>query len=129
MSGIITTVNGRAHLVGGRCPGCATHTFPQQASCPCCGGPMEPQALPADGTVWSWTVQRFAPKTPYLGATPYQPFALAYVDLGPVKVETPLSGLAIDDWKIGQPVRLVVDDPPVYGRAVSFSFEPVEAAS
>jgi uncharacterized protein len=127
MSDIIATVDGRAHLVGGRCPSCATHTFPQQASCPCCGGTMEPQTLPSTGTVWSWTVQRFAPKSPYLGATPYQPFALAYVDLGPVKVETPLSGRDVDGWKIGQPVRLIVDDPPAHGRSVSFSFEPVEA--
>ena len=52
--------------------------------------------------MWTWTVQRFPPKAPYLAPSPYEPFALAYVDLGPVKVEGRLRGKPIDGWKIGE---------------------------
>ena len=43
--------------------------------------------LPAEGTLWTWTVQRFAPKSPpYVaggatGADGFRPFALGYVEL------------------------------------------------
>jgi uncharacterized OB-fold protein len=39
--------------------------------------------LPAEGTLWTWTVQRFAPKSPpYVPpADGFRPFALGYVEL------------------------------------------------
>jgi len=39
--------------------------------------------LPAEGTLWTWTVQRFAPKSPpYVpSADGFRPFALGYVEL------------------------------------------------
>ncbi|RSM37789.1 hypothetical protein DMA12_35650 [Amycolatopsis balhimycina DSM 5908] len=39
--------------------------------------------LPAEGTLWTWTVQRFAPKSPpYVPpAGGFRPFALGYVEL------------------------------------------------
>jgi len=46
---------------------------------------MEPTGvtLPAEGVLWSWTVQRFAPKSPpYVPpADGFRPFALGYVEL------------------------------------------------
>ena len=68
-------------------------------------------------------MQRFAPKAPYLAAAPYEPFALAYVDLGPVKVEGRLRGKSIDGWKIGDPVKVVIDKTVT---PLSFWFEPNE---
>ncbi len=68
-------------------------------------------------------MQRFPPKAPYLAAAPYEPFALAYVDLGPVKVEGRLRGKAIDAWKIGDAVRVVIDTAVT---PLSFWFEPSE---
>lgn len=40
-------------------------------------------ALPAEGTLWTWTVQRFAPKSPpYVPPEDgFRPFALGYVEL------------------------------------------------
>ncbi|WP_284741398.1 Zn-ribbon domain-containing OB-fold protein [Amycolatopsis sp. RTGN1] len=39
--------------------------------------------LPAEGVLWTWTVQRFAPKSPpYVPpADGFRPFALGYVEL------------------------------------------------
>ena len=106
---LTTQVDGRPHLVGAACGGCGTHTFPAQASCPRCGADTTTTVLPTEGTVWSWTVQRIAVKAPYAGPQPFEPFALGYVDLGHVKVETPLFGHPVDGWKIGETVTLVAD--------------------
>lgn len=107
---LITVVDGERRLVGARCAACGTHTFPVQAGCPRCGADTEPAALPTRGTVWSWTVQRIAPKAPFVVAGDYEPFTVAYVDLGPLKVEGRLSGRAPGAWPIGTEVALVVGD-------------------
>lgn len=80
-------------------------------------------ALSRVGSVWTWTVQRFKPKTPYLAPTPYEPYALAYVDLGTVKVESRLRGKPVDDWKIGDPVQIVIEES---ATPLTFWFEPRE---
>jgi uncharacterized protein len=121
---LIDTSNGEPHLVGSACGECSTQTFPAQSGCPRCGSnSVSEVALARTGSVWTWTVQRFAPKAPYLASAPYEPFALAYVDLGTVKVESRLRGKSIDDWHIGDPVRVVID-PTV--SPLSFWFEPNE---
>ncbi|HQV57892.1 MAG TPA: OB-fold domain-containing protein [Ilumatobacteraceae bacterium] len=82
---------------------------------------MVEQTLPATGTVWSWTVQRIAVKAPYAGPQPFEPFAVGYVDLGPLKVETPLFGHPVDGWSIGEAVELAAGDEHPY---LPFWFRP-----
>ena len=70
-------------------------------------------------------MQRFAPKAPFRAPKVFTPFALAYVDLGTVRVEARLAGKAVESWKIGDAVRLAVgpldvDDP----SWLAFWFEP-----
>ncbi len=124
--GLTTVVDGQARLVGAKCPDCGTHAFPAQAACSRCGAMMNEVALPAEGTVWSWTVQRIMPKPPYNGPQPFQPFAVGYVDLGPLKVESPLAGHAVDTWCIGEPVALVVSESGELGSHLLFWFESKE---
>jgi uncharacterized protein len=102
--------DGQVHLVGGRCTSCGTTSFPREVSCARCGGDMDEVELPSEGTVWSWTVQRIAVKPPYAGPQPFEPFVVAYVDLGPLKVESPLFGRPIDVWSIGDEVRIADGD-------------------
>ncbi len=52
-------------------------------------------------------MQRIRPKPPYNGPEPFQPFTVAYVDLGPVIVESPLFGRPVDQWSVGDAVALV----------------------
>ena len=108
-SGLTVEVDGRRHLAGARCTGCRTHSFPFQRACPRCGGTTEVAPLPTEGTVWSWTVQRLAPKAPYVVEGEFEPFAVAYIDLGELKVESKLAGRPAEAWQIGAHVRLVVD--------------------
>ena len=93
-------------LRGSACRACGAHVFPAQASCPMCTGTdVHEVALPTQGTVWSWTTQRFAPKPPYR-TDGFAPFSIGYIDLGPVIVEGWLTGAT--QWTIGDPVHLVL---------------------
>ena len=122
-TGLITVVDGAACLVGARCDSCGTHTFPVQRSCPRCGSDTSEVALPPTGELWSWTVQRIRPKPPYEGPEEFEPFAVGYVDVGPVRVESRLFGRPIDSWAIGQPVHLVVGDADADGDHWDYWFE------
>lgn len=65
------------HLMGGRHRQTGRITFPCPAS-----EDYAPLALPSRGTLWSYTVQRFRPKSPpYAGPEEFAPWALAYVEL------------------------------------------------
>jgi uncharacterized protein len=109
LTGLVALEADGPHLIGSRCADCATDTFPVQASCPRCGSEsVEPLVLPAAGAIWTWTVQRFAPKPPFRMPASFTPFAVAYIDLGTVRVEARLAGRSVDDWKIGDQVRLVI---------------------
>lgn len=68
---------------------------------------FEPVPLSSDGTLWSYTVQRFRPKTPpYLGPEAFLPWVVAYVELpGEVIVEARLNDVAFEDVKVGMAVR------------------------
>lgn len=112
---LFTTADGHPRLRGGRCPACDTHVFPRQGTCPRCGSELLDVALPDTGTVWAATVQRLAPKPPYRSAEAFEPFAVGYVDLGPVLVESTLAGKSPDAWEIGDVVQLAVaegSEPP-----------------
>ncbi|MFN3370854.1 MAG: Zn-ribbon domain-containing OB-fold protein [Sphingomonadaceae bacterium] len=81
--------------------------------------------LPREGRIWSWTVQRFRPKSPpYAGPDDFEPFAIAYVELpGACIVEARLSGFDFNSLRVGLPCRLVVED---FGGRASFAFAPLE---
>ena len=65
--------------------------------------------LPPRGRLWSWTVQRFRPKSPpYAGPEAFEPYAVGYVELdGALIVEARLTDVAFDALHIGMPMRLV----------------------
>jgi uncharacterized protein len=111
---LFTTADGTPRLIGSACGACGTLAFPQQQSCPrCCSEDVTATLLPAEGTLWSWTVQRFPPKSPpYAGGeTEFRPFAVGYVALpGGLAVEGRLTGAgAPDGYRIGMPMRLVLE--------------------
>jgi len=88
--------------------------------------------LPARGRLWSWTVQRFRPKSPpYAGAEAFEPYAVGYVQLdGALIVEARLTGVAFDALHIDMPMRLV---PLPFALAsgeerISFAFAPDDGA-
>lgn len=91
-------------LIGGRDRATGRIVFP----CPD-GGAYEQVPLGREGTLWSYTVQRFRPKTPpYSGPETFRPWIVAYVELpGETIVEARLTDIAVEDVEIGMALRVV----------------------
>ncbi len=72
-------------LLGGRCPKCRTYSFPvARLGCPnpACGETeVEEVELSTRGRVWSYTENLYPPPPPYVAAEPFQPYAIAAVEL------------------------------------------------
>ncbi|MFC4503931.1 MULTISPECIES: Zn-ribbon domain-containing OB-fold protein [Streptomyces] len=101
-----------ARLQGSRCSGCSVTVYPADDACPRCGGPADPATLSAQGTLWTWTVQRYAPKSPPYRAPAdgFTPFALGYVELPEgVRVAAVLD-VEFSEVRIGMPLTLTAGD-------------------
>jgi uncharacterized protein len=111
-------------LAGIRCRSCGTVGFPVSDGCSACGGgSVEAIALPDKGTIWTWTVQRFAPKSPYeVAPEGFAPFAVGYVDLSEVLVESVILG-DVELLAIGQQVHLVPYPLPGSDDTASYAFQ------
>ncbi len=94
---------------------------------------VEPVALAARGTIWTYTVQRFPPKEPYAGPTDrdkFKPYIVAYVELpGQTILESRITGIDPADVKIGMEVELTAvpldPDAPADEQRLIHAFRPV----
>jgi uncharacterized OB-fold protein len=82
------------------------------------------------GTLWTWTVQCFAPKSPpYAGGEDFEPYAVGYVELpGEVRVETRLTDVDPGQLEIGMPMELTLIPAPGDSGTLTFAFRPESAA-
>jgi uncharacterized protein len=115
-------------LVGGRDRETGRIVFP------CPAGPgYEPVALGSHGTLWSYTVQRYRPKSPpYAGPEAFRPWVIAYVELpGEVIVEAWLVDVEPQDVSIGMAVRFapVSLDPQVPDSPMIPAYVPAGGAA
>ena len=121
-------------LVGGR------HRSSGRIVFPCPGGAdaalYERLPLSRSGKLWSWTVQRFRPKSPpYIGPEAFTPYAVGYVELpGQTIVESRLTGVDVEGagLRIGMPVELALievardhEGTPI----MSYAFRPQQQES
>lgn len=104
------------HLIGGRCVQCGTYVFPpRSAGCPnprCDGDTLEQVPLSRRGTVWSYTENQYAPPPPYKAADPFEPYALAAVELeaeGLVVLGQVAKGVMAKDLEVGMEMQLELD--------------------
>jgi uncharacterized OB-fold protein len=85
------------------------------------------------GTLWSWTVQCFPPKSPpYAVADPdeFEPYGVGYVELpGEVRVEARLTESDPSRLRIGMPMELTLVPAPGGGGVVTYAFAPTEEAA
>lgn len=119
-------------LLGSRCPQCATVVFPRQQSCPrCTRTEMVDHPLATRGRLWSWTVQRFRPKSPYVGPDEFEDFGVGYVDLdGEVLVEARLVGDPLPPIGSWMELVLIPVDERVPGTPrATFAFTAAREAS
>ena len=132
--GLFTWPSDQPRLIGSECRVCGAIAFPRQASCSrCTSEAVQDRLLGRRGTLWSYTVQRFEPKTPYIGPQPFEPYGVGYIDLpGEVIVESRLTVADPEILAIGQPMELVVV-PFVIGadgtELLTFAFRPAPEES
>ena len=133
------TTGERPALLGTRCLRCRTVFFPRESAfCRnpgCTSEAFDEVELSRQGRVWSYTDARYQPPPPYIPrADPYEPFALAAVELeaeGIVVLGQVADGYGVDDLTVGMPVELVVEPLYTDGEGIERSiwrWKPVAAA-
>ena len=130
--GLFRVADGLVRLIGSQCARCGTVAFPRQASCPkCTSAEVSERLLARRGTLWSWTIQYFPPKSPpYAVADPgaFEPYGVGYVELpGEVRVEARLTEADPGRLRIGLPMELTLVPAPGGGTrgVVTYAFRPV----
>lgn len=130
--GIFSIEDGRPKLLGSRCTNCGNHMFPRQSGCPKCMFDEQVDVeLATTGTLWTWTVQAFAPKSPpYLGPTgdDFVPYGVGYVELpGQLRVEARLTESDPEKLQIGMEMELVIEPLCIDddgNQVVTYAFAP-----
>ncbi|WP_298285370.1 OB-fold domain-containing protein [Novosphingobium sp.] len=124
----LVTEDSPPHLIGGRERATGRVVFP----CPG-ADTFEPVALSRTGTLWSYTIQRYRPKSPpYAGPEAFRPWPVGYVELaGEVIVEARLTDVAFEDIRIGMPLELTMIplDPEAADPVMIPAFRPAGAAA
>ena len=110
------TTDPEPRLIGSRCTKCGTYFFPKRTtrcSNPDCGSlEMEEHLLSRRGRVWSYTANNYAPPPPFVAPQPFEPFAIAAVELEVEKLVVlgiVVQDYAVKDLELGQELELVVD--------------------
>lgn len=116
VEGWFTTDPDAPHLIGAKCPKCHTLVFPPRANnCPnpsCDSDTLEPTPLSRRGKVWSYTENHYAPPAPYVAAEPFEPYAIAAVELdgeGIVVLGQVAKHVHAADLQVGMEMQLELD--------------------
>jgi len=103
-------------LLGTRCADCGTWFFPKETvSCRnprCASTRLEEGALSRRGRIWPFTNSCYAPPAPYVAPEPFEPYAIAAVELAAEKLVVlgQVAGDAtVEDLRAGMEVELVLD--------------------
>ena len=103
-------------LIGSRCRSCGSLFFPREAAfCrnpDCSGSEFEPAPLSRRGKLWSFTDNRYPPPAPYVSPDPFEPYAIAAVELEAermVVLGQVVRGVGTDRLRAGMEMELVLD--------------------
>ena len=130
--GLFTWPSAAPQLIGGRCAQCGGWHFPVQTNCPHCAAErVAPTPLSRRGTLWTWTVQTFAPPVPpYRGPVDdFVPFGVGYVELPEgLRVQGRLTVNDPARLAIGMPMELTLEPfgrDPAGREMLVYAFAPV----
>ncbi|MFL5295745.1 MAG: Zn-ribbon domain-containing OB-fold protein [Phenylobacterium sp.] len=126
--GLFEVIDGEPRLIGGRRRADGKVVFPKPEGPE--GENYDALRLSPEGVLWSFTVQRFRPKSPpYAGdddEKSFRPYALGYVELpGQVIVESRIETKDFAALKVGMPMRLTLTSfRKAGGEVLSYAFQP-----
>jgi uncharacterized OB-fold protein len=116
VDGWFTTDADAPCLIGAACTVCGTLVFPPRANaCPnpdCDSDVLEPRELGRRGRIWSYTENYYAPPPPFVAPDPFEPFALAAVELdddGIVVLGQVAKGVSAADLHVGMEMQVELD--------------------
>ena len=103
-------------LLGTRCGGCGTYFFPKETvvcrNPRCFSTELTEVELSRRGRVWSFTNNCYAPPAPYVSPDPFEPYAIAAVELEREKMVVlgqVADGISVERLEAGLEVDLVLD--------------------
>ena len=110
------TMDAKPHLIGTQCTQCGTYFFPKQddycRNPRCDSTDFREVELSRTGRIWSYTNSCYKPPEPYVSPDPFEPFAIAAVQLEKermVVLGQVATGLTVDDLEVGMPMELVLE--------------------
>jgi len=116
IDGWFTTDGNAPTLLGTRCTQCEAIFFPKENfACrnpACTSTELEEVPLSRRGKLWSFTNNCYPPPAPYVAADPFEPYAVAAVELEAEKMivlgQVP-SDVKVEDLSAGMDMELVID--------------------
>jgi uncharacterized OB-fold protein len=115
IDGWFTMDEAAPELVGTRCTACGAVFFPREnAFCrspACAGSDFEEVRLSRRGRLWSATDNHYAPPPPFVAQEPFEPYAIAAVELEREKMVVlgqVVPGVAARELQVGQEMELVL---------------------
>jgi uncharacterized OB-fold protein len=116
VEGWFTLDAAKPQLLGSRCKACGAYFFPKEtAFCrnpKCAGNEFEEVPLSTRGKLWSFTDNRYPPPKPYIASDPFEPYAVAAVELEREKMVVlgqVAKGVGTDQLEAGREMELVLD--------------------
>ena len=110
------TMDSKPHLIGTQCKHCDTYFFPKQddycRNPQCDSTDFDEVELSRTGQVWSYTNACYKPPEPFVAAEPFEPYAIAAVQLEKEKMVVlgqVVEGLGVEDLKVGMAMELVLE--------------------
>jgi uncharacterized OB-fold protein len=104
------------HLLGTRCTACGTYHFPKESAfCRnphCAGSAFEQVELSSRGRLWSYTDNRYPPPPPYVAGEPFEPYAIAAVELEREKLVVlgqVVAGVGSERLEVGAEMQLALE--------------------
>ena len=100
-------------LIGTRCKACGTYFFPKETfycrNPACASSELAEVQLSRRGRLWSYTNNCYAPPHPYVAGDPFQPYAVAAVELENermVVLGQVAAGVGVDELEVGMQMEL-----------------------
>jgi uncharacterized protein len=137
VEGWFTLDDAAPQLLGTRCKACGTYFFPrEEAFCRnprCAGSEFEDVPLSRRGKLWSFTDNRYPPPRPYVAPDPFEPYAVAAVELEHEKMVVlgqVVKGVGCDRLRAGMEMELALETLYQDGEndVVIWKWRPLQAA-